>query len=233
MCVRNAQLTLVAPSKCRLVRPSRAFFVFENSGCNRTAHVGRRFLNPSGTSVLVGLVCFCIRYLSIHTRSLLTLVRFSSYHSSVLHPRTRAPLTLQQMLGRGRGGGEQGVGARHMWLVGGGGHKCTCWLPTSCLPRGCGTSLWGHGLRGRWKGCTLCCTRWVSVPIFLFKSYLCSSRSRQTRRGRGRGRGRGRDRERGREREAEAEKMCARSCVCAASEHMVSVPTVTLCATGG
>ena len=47
-------------------------------------------------------------------------------------------------------------------------------------------------MRGRWKGCTLCCTRWVSFSIFISKSYLCSSRSQQTRPERGRGRGRGR-----------------------------------------
>jgi hypothetical protein len=35
-------------------------------------------------------------------------------------------------------------------------------------------------MRGRWKDCTLCFTQWVSFSIFLSKSYLCSSRSRQT-----------------------------------------------------
>ena len=82
-------------------------------------------------------------------------------------------------------------------------------------------------MRGRWKGCTLCCTQWVSLSIFLCKSYLCSSRSRQTRpeRERGRGRGRGRGRQGGIEREARA---CARL-----SEHWVSVPAATLSARKG
>jgi hypothetical protein len=71
----------------------------------QNSYVGRRFLNPSGTPVLLGLFCFYIPVLvglfcfymslSFYTSSLLTLVR-----TSVLHPRTR-----QQILdGGGRGG---------------------------------------------------------------------------------------------------------------------------------
>jgi hypothetical protein len=87
-------------------------------------------------------------------------------------------------------------------------------------------------MRGRWKGCTLYCTRWVSFSNFPFQSYLCSSRSRQTRPERGRGRGRGRGRQGGIEREAEAERVRARACA-RLSEHLVSVPAATLSAREG
>jgi hypothetical protein len=89
------------------------------------ALVGRRLLNHSGTPG--GLFYIYIRSFSFYPRSLLTLVR-----TSLMNPQTR-----QQMLGGGGGG----QGARHMWLVGGGGRKCTRWLPTSCLQRGCGSKL--------------------------------------------------------------------------------------------
>jgi hypothetical protein len=59
-------------------------------------------------------------------------------------------------------------------------------------------------MRGRWKGCTLCCTRWVSFSIFLSKSYLCSSRSRlDQREGEGEGEG---EREGGGEGEGEGDR---------------------------
>jgi hypothetical protein len=89
------------------------------------ALVGRRLLNHSGTPG--GLFYIYIRSFSFYPRSLLTLVR-----TSLMNPQTR-----QQMLGGGGGG----QGARHMWLVGGAGRKCTRWLPTCCLPRGCGMKL--------------------------------------------------------------------------------------------
>jgi hypothetical protein len=69
------QLTLVAASS----ETFRDLFVLRTH--DAMAHVGRRFLNPSGTLVLVGLFCFYIRSLSFYARSLLTLVR-----TSVLHP---------------------------------------------------------------------------------------------------------------------------------------------------
>jgi hypothetical protein len=59
------------------------------------------------------------------------LLFITAVSTSVLHPRTR-----QQMLGgEGRWGWGQGVGASHMWLVGGGGRKWARWLPTSCVRR--------------------------------------------------------------------------------------------------
>jgi hypothetical protein len=79
------QFTLIAAS-CETLR-DLMFLRTQDA----TPDVGRRFLNPSGTPVLVGLFCFYVRSLSFDTGSLLTLIR-----SSVLHPRTQ-----QQMLGGG------------------------------------------------------------------------------------------------------------------------------------
>jgi len=86
-------------------------------------------------------------------------------------------------------------------------------------------------MRGRWKGCTLYCTQWVSFSIFLSKSHLRSSRSRQTRPERERGRGRGRGSQGGLD--TGRGKASARTCVRAASEHLISVPASTLTAPKG